>query len=75
MVAVPALELNVTDALEGVITLIDNTTVPSKSVVGTMLKGTVEIALGPTAPVVLMFPEVKPPNAMVKLPAVLPVIV
>ena len=71
----PLLELNVTDALDAVITRIDKTIVPLKSEVGVITSVPVVVALGPTAPVEAMLPEVTPPKPMVKLPAVLPVTV
>ena len=49
--------------------------VPSKSVVGVMVKAAVLPAVGPHAPVAVWAPEDCPPTVMMKLPVVLPVTV
>ena len=57
----PELLVNVTLALEAEITLIDKTIVPLKSVVGTISRVAVDVALGPTAPVAVKELKVMPP--------------
>jgi hypothetical protein len=67
--------LNVTLALEVLIVFILSTIVPLKSLVGVITNVPVVVALGPTAPVAVKLPLVKPPKPIVNEPAVLPVTV
>ena len=75
LVAVPALEFNVTLALDAPIVRIDKTIVPSNADVGVITKVPVVVALGPTAPVAVNTADIKPPKSMTNEPAVLPVTV
>ena len=75
LVAVPPLLLNVTDALDAEINLIDKTIVPLKSLVGVITSVPVVVALGPTLPVAVNEADIKPPKSIVNEPAVLPVTV
>ena len=58
-----------------VIALMERTIVPLKSEVGVTTKFPVDVEIGPIAHVAVIPAKDQPPNAIVTLPAVLPVIV